>query len=109
NLHAALNSAHESLRGSASQFRTGFEFSGVLGESCTQGWTDMHDSDALAHAWYGGADKSIRGQQEMIVLVRTARLSKIMHGSSFSEIRATPPADREGAIHIRWPCRHLLL
>jgi hypothetical protein len=51
NLHAALNYEHKSLRGSASQFPTGFEFSGVLRKSCTQGWTDMHDSDALSHAW----------------------------------------------------------
>jgi hypothetical protein len=51
NLHAALNYEHKSLSGGASQFPTGFEFSGVLRESCTQDRTDMHDSDALAHAW----------------------------------------------------------
>src|SRR5207244_11895914 len=86
-LNAALNYEHKSLRGGASQFPTGFEFSGVLGESRTQGRTDMHASDALPHARQGGAEKSSRGQQDMTVLDRTARTPKLMHGRSLARTR----------------------
>src|SRR5207247_11269687 len=88
NLHAALNYEHKSLRGGASQFPTGFEFSGVLGESCTQGRTDMHDSDALAHACWGVRAKGTPGSRGWMGLVRLWLRSRCVPGFSFAELRA---------------------
>src|SRR5258707_678211 len=63
----------------------------VLDELCAHRRTRMHNSGAAVHARQSSADESVRGQQQMIGLSGTSRLTKVKHGTSFC---VTATADR---------------
>ena len=62
----------------------------------------MHNGGARLHARQSGADERVGSQQQVIVLLRTSRLAKIMHGTSFFEMRSKKQADPGGTNRIRW-------
>ena len=105
-LHATLDHENKALRGRAAKFSARLELGRVFRELGAQCRTDMHNRGASLHSRQGGAHKSVWRQQQMIRLMGTSCLAKIMHGLSFSEIRTKRQADREDASRTRLPSLH---
>src|SRR5262249_35994450 len=86
----------ETLARRRAEFPVNFELGGVLHESRTQSWACVHDSSAGFHARERRADECVRCEQQMIPVLRAARLagviffetvaSRFFPGVSFFEI-----------------------
>jgi hypothetical protein len=89
----AFKDEEEALRGGSAKFATGFEFGRVLGESSASGGASVHDGHAGFHAGQRGSNEGVRCQKEVVVFLGAARLTKIMHGTSFFVVRRNLQAD----------------
>jgi len=99
--HRAFHHIDETLRARISQFALRLKFGSVFGERCAQRRTNVNDCRSILHPRQCRAHKSVRCLQNVIALMRAARLTEIMHGTSFPEILGTPQAG--SAIDVRTP------
>lgn len=97
----AFDHVEEALGVRISKLPVHLHFGGVLRERGTKSGTDMHDSGRVLHPWQGRSHKSIRREQEVIWMVSAARVAKIMHGRSSSEIQASEQVDPTNEAHSR--------
>ena len=100
NGHGTIHDVNESLRWRISQLAFQFKLCGVFGERCAQRRPDVHDGGRIPHPGQSRAHKSVRRLQNMIALMRAARVTEIMHGTSFPEIPAKPQAASANAVRI---------
>src|ERR1700676_2534867 len=101
NIEITFEHVKEALRWGWSEFAGGFEFGGVLGESCANSGTCVHDGGAGFHSCQRGSNERVGSEKEMVVFLGATRLTKIMHGTSFFEIRWKLQVVRTSAIRIR--------
>src|SRR5713226_9389344 len=102
----ALHHKKKPLRRRAAQFAARLKLGRVLDELCTHRRTRMNNRRSTLHARKSGADESVSRQQQMIGLLGTSRLTKVMHGTSFCEKWVTTTADRADASRIQSPWPH---
>src|SRR5438270_118275 len=100
-----LDDVQESLRTRRSQFAIGLKLDAVLSEPGAERRSNVHDGGSILHSRKCRAHKSVRSKQQMMGLMRAARLTRIIHVASLSEILATTPIVRANALRTpqRWP------
>jgi hypothetical protein len=80
----ALDHKNKTLRRGVAHLAASLELGSVLRELRANRRSRVHDRRALFHSGKSVADKSVGGYQQVIGTLRTSRLAKIMHGTSFS-------------------------
>src|SRR6266478_7502609 len=90
--HRSFHHIDETLRARISQFALRLKFGSVFGKPCAQRGTNVNDCRSILHSGQCRAHKSVRCLQNVIALMSAARLTEIMHGTSFPEILARPQA-----------------
>src|SRR5208282_4043871 len=95
----ALGDKQKSLHRGETQFSSLFHLRGVLGKPRSHGRASVYDRHRAFHSRQRCAHKRIGGEQHMIRLVRTSRMTKIMHGPSSREIRWIGQVAQATAVH----------
>src|SRR5260370_14498882 len=87
-----MHEVNEWLRRGISEFALRLKLRGIFGERRADPRADVNDRGGILHPRQCRAHKSIRREEQMVALMRAARLTEIMHGTSFPEIPAKPQA-----------------